>query len=208
MYDEVASKTKRMSVKPGDTIPIKGLKVEVLAAHGNAISRKGNANAVCSGVEQKPEDKTDNARSVGVSIAHGKFRMLDLGDLTWNKELELVCPENRIGKVDVYLTTHHGLDQSGPAALVHAVSPKVAIMNNGEKKGGSPVAWKAVKSSPGLLDMWQLHYSAAGGAENNVDEKMIANPQGQDPGHYLLLEAEADGKFKVTNSRNGFSKTY
>lgn len=208
LWEAGAAKSQKRTVKPGDTIAVKGLKVEVLAAHGNATTRKGSPNPLCAGSQKKSDDATDNARSVGVLVTFGKFRFLDLGDLTWNKELDLVCPENRIGKVDLYLTTHHGADQSGPAELVHAIAPRVAVMNNGEKKGGSAPAWKIVKSSPGLQDLWQVHYSAAGGAEANVDEKMIANPAGQDPGHYILVQAGKNGKFSVTNSRNGFSKSY
>jgi competence protein ComEC len=207
-YEPIAAKAKRMSVKPGDKLSIKGLKAEVLASHGAGTTRSGKPNPLCSTSTQKETDPTDNARSVGIIYTYGKFRFLDLGDLTWNRELELVCPQNRIGKVDVYLTTHHGTDTSGPAALVHAIAPRVAIMNNGEKKGGTPPAWKIIKSSPGLQDLWQLHFSAAGGKENNVDEQLIANLMGQDQGHYILLQAESDGKFKVTNSRNNFSKSY
>lgn len=208
LFDAGTTKSKRRTVKPGDTIAVKGLKVEVMAAHGEVTARKGPPNALCAGAQKKPDDPTDNARSVGVLVTFGKFRLLDLGDLTWNKELDLACPENRIGKIDLYLTTHHGSDQSGPAELVHALAPRVAIMNNGEKKGASPSAWKIIRSSPGLQDMWQVHHAAAGGTETNVDEKMIANTAGQDPGHYLLVQAQSNGKFAVTNSRNGFSKNY
>lgn len=207
-YEALAAKGKRMTVKPGDKLPLKGLNIEVLAAHGVGTTRKGKANPLCSGVEKKAADPSDNAQSVGILLRFGKFSFLDLGDLTWNKELELVCPENRIGKVDVYLTTHHGMDASGPAPLVHAISPRVAIMNNGEKKGGTPAAWKVVKASPGLRDLWQVHFAAAGGVEANVDEKMIANLMGQNTGNSLVLQAASDGKFIVTNSRNGFSKSY
>src|SRR4030095_7199866 len=114
------------------------------------------------------------ARSVGTLITFGKFRLIDLGDLTWNKEVDLVCPNNRIGKVDVYLTTHHGLAASGAKPIVHALAPRVAIMNNGAKKGGSPEAWQIVKASPGLGDLWQVHFSIAGGKANNAPEPMIA----------------------------------
>ncbi|MCZ2151961.1 MAG: MBL fold metallo-hydrolase [Bryobacterales bacterium] len=207
-YENVAAKAKRITVKPGDKLPLKGLQVEILAARGVPTTRPGKPNPLCSGVSHKAEDKSENARSVGTLITYGKFRFLDMGDLTWNKELELVCPENRIGKVDVYLTTHHGLDISNAPALVHAIAPRVAIMNNGETKGGVPGAWKAVKSSPGLTDLWQLHYSAAGGSDANTDEKMIANPKGQEAGNYIEIQAQSNGKFTVTNSRNGFSKSY
>ncbi|MBI3208654.1 MAG: MBL fold metallo-hydrolase [Candidatus Solibacter usitatus] len=205
-YEEVAAKSKRHTVKPGDKIPVKGLNVEVLSAHGATSGRKGKANALCGGVKQRENDLTDNGQSVGTLISFGKFRFLDLGDLTWNKELALACPDNRIGKVDLYLTTHHGADS--PAALIHAIGPRVAIMNNGEKKGGAAVGWKTVKASPGLKDLWQLHFAAANGKDANVEEQLIANPQGKDEGNYLMVQAGSDGKFSVTNSRNGLKRSY
>ncbi|MBS1830317.1 MAG: MBL fold metallo-hydrolase [Acidobacteria bacterium] len=207
-YEALTSKAKRITVKPGDKLPVKGFQVEVLAAHGAGTKRAGKANPLCAGVQKKEADPTDNAQSVGMLITYGKFRFLDLGDLTWNKELDLVCPENRIGKVNLYLTTHHGTDSSGPAALVHAIAPTVAVMNNGEKKGGSPAAWKVIRQSPGLKDLWQLHYSAAGGTESNTDEKLIANLKGEDPGNHISVSAQSNGKFTVTNARTGLSKSY
>ena len=134
--------------------------------------------------------------------------MIDLGDLTWNKELDLVCPANLIGTVDVYLTTHHGTNASGPAAIVNALHPRVAIMNNGAKKGGNPSAWQVVKDSPGLEDLWQLHYSLEGGADHNVRDTSIANVDEACEGKYLKLSAQADGSFTVTNSRNKYEHAY
>ncbi len=208
-YTNVRASGKHIEVKPGDTIPISGLKVRVLTAAGNLITDGGKPNPYCEGTKMRDVDATENARSVGTLIMYGKFRIVDLGDLTWNKEYELVCPSNRIGTVDVYLTTHHGMNMSGPAAIVDALHPRVAIMNNGAKKGGTPEAWKVVHESPGLLDMWQLHTSEAGGTESNVSEQMIANPSASgDAGNYLKLSARDDGHFTVTNSRNGVSKSY
>lgn len=208
-YTNVRASGKHIEVKPGDTIPISGLKVRVLTAAGNLISDGGKPNPYCEGTKMRDVDTTENARSIGTLITYGKFRIVDLGDLTWNKEYELVCPSNRIGTVDVYLTTHHGMNMSGPAAIVDALHPRVAIMNNGAKKGGTPEAWKVVHESPGLLDMWQLHTSEAGGTESNVSEQMIANPSASgDAGNYLKLSARDDGHFTVTNSRNGVSKSY
>jgi hypothetical protein len=111
--------------------------------------------------------------------------------------------------VDVYLTTHHGLNQSNNPALVDALHPRVAIMNNGARKGGSPEAWQAVHAAPGLQDLWQVHYAAEGGAANNVNEQLIANPQeNPDAGNWIKVSAQSDGVFTVTNGRNNFSKTY
>jgi competence protein ComEC len=211
-YRKVMEQAKRMVVKPGDTIPLKGVEVEVLSADGNLIgqARKGAgaANPLCAAEKRKEDDPTENARSLGTFLTYGKFRFIDLGDLTWNKELELVCPANKIGQVDVYLTTHHGMDMSGPAAIVHALKPRVAIMNNGARKGGSAPAWQAVHSSPGLEDLWQLHYAEAGGKENNAPDAFIANPVDEGVGNWIRLSAEASGAFTVYNSRNKYQKTY
>ncbi|MEO8026788.1 MAG: MBL fold metallo-hydrolase, partial [Bryobacteraceae bacterium] len=130
------------------------------------------------------------------------------GDLTWNKELALVCPVSLIDPVDVYVTSHHGLEQSGSPALLSALHPRVAIMNNGATKGGSPQAWQIVKNSRGLEDLWQGHYSVEGGATHNVATEFIANPDEACKGKTIELSAALDGSFTVTNTRTGFRKKY
>lgn len=213
-YEKAFATGKRLSVKPGDTLPLKGVEMVVVAANGEKIQQPiaggGAANPLCAGAEKRNDDPSENARSVGTLLTFGKFRMINLGDLTWNKELELVCPNNSVGTVDVYLTTHHGMNMSGPAAIVHALAPRVAIMNNGARKGGTAEAWQVVKKSPGLEDLWQVHFAIAGGKENNSPEVFIANPEegAGDLGHYLKLSAMPDGSFTVTNSRNKYAKSY
>ena len=178
-------------------------------AHGSSpLPHGGQADPYCAQSQFQEADPSENARSVGILVTFGKFRFLDLGDLTWNKELELMCPSNLIGAVDVFLVSHHGMNISNSPALVWALHPRVAIMNNGETKGGAPEAWQIVERSPGLLDLWQLHFSGAGGREHNVARRKIANLQGSDQGHELRLAARADGSFTVANARNGFAKTY
>lgn len=212
-YEKTLPRAQHLVVKPGDTIPVKGVTIQVLTAAGEHIQSPlpgaGQPNPLCASVQKKQIDNSENARSLGTLLNYGSFRFLDLGDLTWNKELELACPNNLIGPVSVYLTTHHGLNQSGPAALVQAIHPRVAIMNNGGRKGGSPDAWQIIKSSPGLADIWQLHYSVEGGAEHNARDSFIANVDEQgDAGKYLKLSAQQDGSFTVYNSRNKFERSY
>jgi hypothetical protein len=154
--------------------------------------------------------------------------MVHLGDLTWNKEFELMCPNNPIGSVDLLMISHHGLNQSSSEALVHGLQPRVAIMNNGIRKGGTPDTMKIIYSSPGLENLWQLHFSQLGGQEFDVPGLFIANelpdlsvavspldtqgappaPAHDGPAYWIKVSAEASGAFTVTNSRNGFSKTY
>jgi competence protein ComEC len=211
-YEAIAQKVKRLTVKPGDSIPLKGVSIDVVAANGDVIARPragaGAENPLCASIEKKADDPTENARSVGFVLTWNKFRWLNLGDLTWNKELELACPANKIGTVDLYLTTHHGLSQSGPPALVHALRPKVAVMNNGAKKGGSPEAWQIIHRSPGLEDIWQLHYALAGGKDNNTPDAMIANPEENCSANYIKVTVRESGEFTVLNTRNKYEKTY
>ncbi|MGA2327778.1 MAG: MBL fold metallo-hydrolase [Bryobacteraceae bacterium] len=207
-YGQALSKGQRIVVKPGDKIPLKGVEIDVVAAGGETLRSAGTPNPACATVASKQADTTENARSVGFILRFGKFGFADLADLTWNKELALVCPSNPMGTADVYLITHHGMDISNSPPVVRALHPRVAIANNGVKKGGSPAAWQAVRGSPGIEDVWQLHYSETGGKENNSPERFIANLEAACQGHWLKLAAEPNGAFTVTNGRNNFSKTY
>jgi glucose/arabinose dehydrogenase/beta-lactamase superfamily II metal-dependent hydrolase len=199
---------RHMLAKPGDKVPIRDLDVTIVTAGGKGLTRSGPGapNPLCAGFTPKDPDPSENAQSVGSVIAFGRFRMLDLGDLTWNKEHELACPSNLIGPIDVYLTTHHGLAQSNAPVLVHALKPRVAIMNNGPKKGASTEAIQTVRSSPGLEDFWQLHYSIDAGPAN-MPQPMIANLD-ESAAHYIKLSAQRDGAFTVTNSRTKETRTY
>jgi len=207
-YATAFAKGQHRVVVPGDKIAIKDLDVTVLTAGGKNIQTKGQPNPNCAGLSEQdgPLEATENSQSVGVVIAFGKFRFVDLGDLTWNKQLALLCPDNKVGKVDLYLTTHHGGADS-PKAL-WGMAPRVAIMNNGPMKGGEALAWQTVKASPGLEDLWQLHFALAGGKDTNVPDTFIANVDANDQGRHLKVSALADGSFTVTNPRNKFTKTY
>lgn len=205
-------KYKRMAAKPGDVLPIEGMHVEVISSDGNLIAKPlagaGQANAACKESETRPADKTENLRSLGTLITFGKLRILDLGDLTWDKEMELMCPVNKLGKVDVYIVSHHGWGQSSSPALVWAIAPRVAIMDNGAKKGGTPSTWDIIEKSPKLENLWQVHFSDEGGEAHNVPAEFIANPQGTDAGNYLELIGHADGGFDIFNSRTQETKKY
>jgi beta-lactamase superfamily II metal-dependent hydrolase len=213
-YQELvaAKKFKRLTVKPGDKLPIGGMLATVVSADGAVIHHPlpgaGQANAVCKNAETYPTDQTENLRSVGTMISFGKLRILDLGDLTREKERELVCPINKLGPVDIYIVSHHGWSQSSSPALLNAIAPRVAIMDNGAKKGGTPSVWDIIEKSPRLENLWQLHFSDEGGAAHNVATEFIANPEGPDAGNYLELTAWPDGSFDILNSRTSNTKHY
>ena len=214
-YEQVlgTGKSKRITVRPGDVLPIQGMRVSVVSSDGALIDKPltgaGAENAACKNSEQRPADQTENPRSLGTLVTFGKLRLLDLGDLTWDKEMELMCPRNKLGKIDVYIVSHHGWFQSSSPALVYGIDPRVAIMDNGAKKGGTPSAWDIIRASPRLEDLWQLHFSEEGGTAHNSPDPFIANLQGpEDAANYLKLTASTDGSFEVFNSRTNNAKHY
>ena len=145
---------------------------------------------------------------MGTLITFGKLKILDLGDLTRDKEMELACPINKLGAIDIYIVSHHGWYQSSSPAFLNAIAPRVAIMDNGAKKGGTPSAWDIIEKSPRLENLWQLHFSDEGGAAHNVAPEFIANPEGPDAANYLELTAWPDASFEVFNSRTQNTKRY
>lgn len=237
-YTELQSKAKHTVVKPGDRVPVAGIDWRIVTAGGlvlkTPLAGGGKPNPACAQSQKKedPAAPDENSQSVGSVITYGQFRAIDLGDLLWNKEYELMCPNNPVGTVDLYLVTHHGLAASGADALVHGVRPRVAVMQNGTRKGGAVAAYQIMRASPGLEDIWQLHWSYNAGVEHNPAGVFIANvddastiatvlttPPGQrgggggaaaahTPAHYLKISAQNDGTFTVTNTRNAFTKTY
>jgi competence protein ComEC len=205
-YEEAMKTQHRETTKLGQKIPVKGLDITVVESAGEHIDRKGDPNPFCAGiVPSKPDEQPENQHSDGVVVEYGKFRFADLGDLTWSKEVALLCPENRVGKVDLFLSDHHGFETS-PA--IRGLAPRVVIMNNGPRKGAIPSAWKTLHESPGLEDMWQLHFAIANGEAGNVADPFIANVEEHCEGKYIKVSAESNGSFTVYNSRNKYSKTY
>ena len=206
------NKYKRITLKPGDALPVRGLHGVVVSSDGALIDRSlpgaGAENPNCKDAQSYAADQTENSRSLGSVITFGKLRILDLGDLTSDKEMGLVCPQNKLGKIDIYIVSHHGWNQSGSPAMLNAIAPRVAIMDNGAKKGGTPSTWDIIEKSPNLESLWQLHYSEEGGSAHNVPAEFIANVQGPDAGNYLKLTAWPDGKFEVFNSRTQQTKQY
>jgi competence protein ComEC len=238
VYPALHARAQHTVVKPGDRVAMRGVDIRIVASAGeptrDAVPGAGQANALCAAHQPKDADPGENAQSVGSHFTFGRFRALHLGDLTWNKEFALACPRNLLGSVDVFIVTHHGQPVSNPPALVHALAPRVAIMNNGTRKGGQPDAMKVLFSSPGLEDLWQLHFSLLSGQEYTVPGVFIANvtdeqppsmpvepiaapapgagaappPAHDGPAFWIKVSARDDGSFTVTNARNGFSKSY
>jgi len=203
----------RRSIRPGDVIQIPGLSVIVLAADGEHIAAvpgfNPQPNSLCASERPWAADPSENARSAGILVTFGKFRFLDLGDLTGAKEVALVCPNNPIPPIDLYLVNHHGMNLSNSRALVDPIHPRVAIMNNGPHKAGMPEAWQTVHDSPGMDDLYMVHTAEGSDAAHNSPEALIANPKGSViDGAYFKVVASPTGSFSVTNSRTGQTKEY
>lgn len=206
-------KMKRLSVVAGDTLPIRGMKVRVVSSNGKVITKPlmppAAANEFCAASEIRPDDVTENGKSVGIAVQFGKFRTADLGDLTWDMERKLMCPNNLVGDVSLLIVSHHGWLQSSSPAYVSAVHPRAAIMDNGEMKGGS-LPTLQIFNGMHDTDLWQVHRSEEG-KDANAPEARIANLSGavdQDQGNYLKVSAKLDGTFSIFNARTGKTADY
>jgi len=225
-YLKVREKGLHILARPGDKIPISGLDVQIISAATKTILEPlpgaGAANPACANFQPKDETKDpmvggENKNSVGTITTLGKFRISDFGDLTWNKEHDLACPNNLLGTVDVYLVSHHGKETSSLPMMVWGLHPRVAVMNNGANKGAEIPTFDTLKKSPGFEDLWQLHYGVEAGPRNSA-EQFLANlgtegtkdsgVPNESPANYIQLTARPDGSFTLMNSRNGFSKEY
>ena len=141
-------------------------------------------------------------------LSFGRFRFYDGADLTWNLEERLVCPVNLIGPVDVYQVTHHGLDSSNNLLVIQAVRPTVAVNNNGARKGGSPLVYELLKSTPSVQAIYQLHKAEVRNAVNPPDE-YIANHQAACEGTGIMLSVAADSaSYTVIVPSTGHHRTF
>jgi beta-lactamase superfamily II metal-dependent hydrolase len=235
VYPRLYEVGTRRVVAPGDTLDLGAARFTFLASAGEVIDSPlpgaGEPNPYCDSFTPQAEDTGENARSAGGLLSFGVFRALHLGDLTVNREFDLMCPANRVGAVDLFVVSHHGQPSSNDPVLVHAIRPRVAILNNGTRKGGQPEAMRILYTAPRLEDLWQLHFSWLSGQEYSVPGLFIANttdgddllrpvepgpggrgagpaPAHNGPAFWIRVSAFPDGSFSVLNARNGFRKTY
>jgi len=237
-YPQLFAGATHTVARPGDRIAMAGLDVRIVASAGDVITTPlpggGIRNSYCDTVTRPAPDAGENSQSIGIHIAFGRFRVLDPGDLSADKTFDLMCPNNPVGTVDLLLVPHHGQPGSNSPVLIHAIEPRVAVMNNGTRKGGQPEVMKVLHTAPRLEDLWQLHFSLLSGQEYTVPGLFIANvvdqlqssmpiaPEPTPPrgdalpenaihngrAFWIRISAREDGSMIVTNGRNGFSKTY
>jgi competence protein ComEC len=183
-YAELYGKAQHLVVKPGDRVPITGVDWRIVMSAGKMLKNPplpggGAANPYCADFTPIPGtiglNDPDDPQSVGSVITLGQFRALDFGDMWRTKELELMCPNNPIGTVDLYFANGHGSIASGSLPFVHGIRPRVAVMQNGTRKGGAPEPMQTILSSPGLEALWQMHWSYNALLEQNSPALFVAN---------------------------------
>jgi len=213
-YASVRTAGAQVHPKPGDRLPLNGVTIEVASAGGSLIttplSGGGQPNTACKPAgDAKKGQASENQQSIGIRLTFGRFSFLDLGDLYGRSLNALVCPVNLLGRVDAFLVSHHGNDDSSSPAVPAAIRPRVAILNNGPRKGGDPEAFDTLRQAPGIEGVWQLHRTRNEGAQNFPDS-FIANVDDgdKDAGHWIRLSASEDGSFTVTNGRTQSTVRY
>jgi competence protein ComEC len=209
-YLPVRAKGRHLEPKPGDRLALKGLDAVFVSTDRATIDKPipgaGEPNPACQASAPMAGEPIENPRSTGFHLRFGKFRFVDLGDLSGPPLFALICPNDLLGPIDLYLVPHHGGSDTTYPATFAAVRPRVAIVNNGPVKGGTRDALAALRRVPGMEDVWQLHASKYEGAENFADSQ-IANLD-ETTGHWIKASAKDDGSFTVTNGRTGVTKSY
>ena len=205
--------SRARTVKPGERLPLTGVELVIVAAHSQFLTAPltdTGANALCPSFKAQPEDRGENGKSLGYLLRAGKFEFVNLGDLSWNFQHRLACPVNLLGKIDLFQVTHHGVRDDVLPQQMWAMAPAVAVMNNGPAKGAGAVAVETVLGSPGLADLWSLHRAVNNDASHNAQERLTANLGDTDgcAGAWIRARIDPAGTYTLTNSRNGYSKTY
>jgi beta-lactamase superfamily II metal-dependent hydrolase len=216
-YEAVRRTRRHMVAAPGDRLPLHNpdVEVNVVTADGVRLSAPldggGQPNPTCADFEHRQINRTENPRSIALRVRFGAFRFFDPGDLDPNTLGDLVCPINLIGEIDAFLIAHHGSSDTDVPVLLPALRPRVAVINNGDYKGGSASWLQTLRKAPGIEQgVWQLHRSLGDGAEYNFPDAFIANlgGDGGDHGAWIKLSASKDGTFTVTNGRTGETRSY
>jgi len=195
-----ASQNESGTLRAGDHFEFEStvapLEVTVVTGSRKVIENAGPPNPFADLHQPRPEDPSDNAASLSLLFQFGDFRFLCCGDLTWNVEADLVTPNNPLGKVDLFMVTHHGLPTSNNPVLVRAIDPVVAVMCNGPTKGGHPETIATLRSCNSLEHLYQLHRNVKLGPEEQTPADFIANrePTVNCDGIWVKASVAPDGK--------------
>jgi competence protein ComEC len=217
LYEE-ATKGKTKLLRTGEDIPLKNDKrgsIAPIRLHCVASQKKvegfgGDIDAAVDGFEMARADNSNNAGSIALVLTYGKFKFFAGGDITLNVEHHLAYPVNRIGKVDLYQVTHHGLDMSNNPVLLKALEPTVCVAMNGPRKGIQPRTFGVLKELPSVKAIYQIHYNTQYGDAGNTEPEFIANPKDNpDRGQYIRASVYPEkGIFTVRIGPDGAPTTY
>ena len=210
-----ATQGRTQLLHPGEKLPLKQaagapqIELICLGADGNAIPPKPGEppNPRCAKQAPRP-DPSQNAKSVALKLTYGKFSFFDGGDLTWDKEAQLVCPTNRVGTIDLFQVNHHGLDLSSNPELLESASPRVLVINNGPDKGPEANCWKTVKSLKTVQTIWQVHRNVKNPPGQNTEAKYIANNDANCKAQYIQAQVQANGAYSVQIGKDGTRQEY
>lgn len=204
-------------LQPGDVIDLKQspgkprLELLCFAANRKVIPSAASQprNPFCESHMPRPEDTSDNAKSIALRLSYGDFQFFLGGDITWNIEYQLICPDNRIGEIDLYMVNHHGFDISNNPVFLNSLSPTVAVFCNGPRKGANPRVVADLRKVPGIKAIYQLHRNVETSAEENTYPACIANPDPEKSGQYVKASIQQDGKmFTITIGEKGDPRTF
>jgi hypothetical protein len=167
-------------------------------------------NADCAHARRQRPDYGDNANSVNLLLTFGNFRFFDGGDTSWNVELKLVCPVKLVPPVDVYQVNHHGQATSNHPLLIAALSPTVAVMNNGPRKGGQPPTFAALKAQASIEALYQVHKNVKPGEEHaNPPDEFIANVDEACRANFIKMSVAPDGeRYTISLPATGHTQTF
>lgn len=216
LYQE-ATKGRVVSIRAGDDIPLKNdtmggiprVQLHCVASEKVVEGYHGDIDAPVEGFEMKKPDNTDNGRSIALLLTYGKFDFFAGGDITWNVEHHLAHPENRIGEVDLFQVTHHGLDQSNNPVLLKALNPTVCVAMNGPRKGIQPRTFRTLKELPDLQAIYQTHYNTKNGDAGNTAPEFIANMKDPKKGEFIKVCVDAlGGVYVVSIGTDGPKREY
>ncbi|HZY83230.1 MAG TPA: MBL fold metallo-hydrolase [Gemmataceae bacterium] len=214
---KTATAGKSRTLRPGDEIKLKAtegapaLRLLCLCGGGAVLPDKPGApeNPIAKEHKPQPVDTSDNAKSLGFLLRYGDFRFLDLGDLTWNVEYKLVHPTDKVGPVDVFQSTHHGLDISNNTVLLKTVRPRVVVFNNGARKGCDPSVTAALRRIPDVRAIYQMHRNLKVGPQENTEAAFIANAAEKCQGELIRLAVAPDSKsYTVAVGKEGKPRRY
>ncbi|MBN2136754.1 MAG: MBL fold metallo-hydrolase [Sedimentisphaerales bacterium] len=212
---EQATKGKTSLLEASEDIPLKNsgkgpkIRLHCVASQKKIEGFSGDIDAPVEGFEIRKPDTSNNAYSITLVLTYGDFKFFAGGDITWNVEHHLAHPVNRIGKVDLYQVTHHGLDLSNNTILLKALAPTVAVAMNGPRKGIQPRTFKDLNALPSLKALYTIHYNTQYGDQGNPPAEFIANREDPSRGEYIKASVNPDKKtFTIQTGPEGKKKTY